>query len=310
MRNFTRFVFFFILILSFILFNSCKKIKEFNQDPDIEPLHQGIKTTAAIGYCTSLAVMAFKGESLPENVIFRQSSGDYSVSGVLYVDINENNPLPFNKNVGQIIIAGIWDNQTNGGVLSMVFADIDIFADKFKFYGIHTVPVIEAEDETILTFFAEQDIIIGEGSDTILNLSLSRPQFNTELSRLDSEQPSDMFVAVEQNVWFINIDQNNLSNFYDDTYIISGGGQMAEASDDSVGIGYHAMIKSEFNFGICMNNPVNGHAFIQKLKAGDDIDFDHITLSFHENCDGKAFVEAAIGQYFLYNRRNVKLNLN
>jgi len=50
------------------------------------------------------------------------------------------------------------------------------------------------------------------------------------MERLNEERPTDAFVAVKQNVWFINIDQKNtFPDFYDDDVIINGGGQILEA---------------------------------------------------------------------------------
>ncbi|MCK4664092.1 MAG: hypothetical protein KAT68_14585 [Bacteroidales bacterium] len=302
-----------ILLVLFIFINSCKKIKELDQDPEIEPLTHGFKASAAIGYCASLTSTVFKGGQLPDNVIFQTSSNDeYTSAGTIFVNITESNPLPFNNNIGQIIIGGIWDDNDNCGVITIIFADIDILSGKYKFYGIHTVPVIEMEENgNILTLFAEQDIIIGEGSDTIINLNLSRPQFNFELARLDSEQPEDVFIAVKQNVWFINIDQKNtLSDIYDDSFIINGGGQILEVASSSGGILYHAMIQTEFIYSTCSKNPLNGVAFIQNLKAGTEIDLGNIVLNFHEACDGKAYVEVACGKYLSCNGKNVNLNLN
>ncbi len=46
--NILTLVLFYLLIVSII---SCRKVEEVNQDPEIEPLKHGFKTTAAIGYC-------------------------------------------------------------------------------------------------------------------------------------------------------------------------------------------------------------------------------------------------------------------
>ncbi len=303
-----------ILLMAVVLLFSCKKVKEINQDPEIEPLKHGFKVSAAVGYCASLANSLFRGENLPDNVLFQSSQNDdYSGSGIMYVTINDNYPLPFNRNIGQIIIPCLWDvnydQSEYSGVITTIFTDINILEGKYKFIGIHTVPVIEIEGERILTLFAEQDIIIGEGSDTLLNLNLTNPQFNLEMARLETEQPNNTFAAVKQNVWFITIDQNNtMSNIYDDEFTVNGGGQIAEVSSASGGILYHAMINAEFIPNICKLNPITGVGFIQNLKVGTDIDLGNITLNFHDKCDGKAYVEFATGKYIGSSRRDVNLN--
>ncbi|MBA7530994.1 hypothetical protein ES705_23205 [subsurface metagenome] len=306
-----------VLVLIMLSLTGCQKIADLVDDnPDIEPLKQGFKTSAAIGYCVSLAATVFKGGPVPENVLFESiSSGEYSNAGIMYVTVDDNNPLPFNNRIGDIVIAGIWDNDnyghTSAGVLSIIFSDLNLFGAAFKFYGIHTVPVMEdLETGNITAVFARQDIVIGEGSDTLLNLSLSNPQFNLEIARLNEEQPDDVFAAVSQNIWFVNIDQNNTSTIYDDSFVVNGGGQIAEASSSSAGIQYHAMIETEFIYDQCSENPVRGDAFIQNLKVGSDIDLGTIYLQFHDGCDGKAYVELSTGKYLKYLGRHVNLNFN
>jgi hypothetical protein len=193
--------------------------------------------------------------------------------------------------------------------MTAVFTNINILDNKYKFVGIRTVPVIQNENNPILTLFAEQDIVIGEGSDTLLNLSLTNPQFNAELARLDATHPTSTFAAVKQNVWFINIDQNNGSgSIYDDEFTVTGGGQIVEAESASGGLLYHAMIGASFIPEDCDLNPNSGIGFIQNLKVGENTDLGTILLNFHERCDGKAFCEAGTGKYISSSRQNVNLN--
>ncbi len=225
----------------------------------------------------------------------------------MLVSINESYPLPFNSSVGQITIAGIWGD--DGGVITALFTDIDVLEAKYAFKGIHTIPVIEIENEKIMTLFAEQDIIIGEGSDTLLHLNMTNPQISLETQRLNENQLDDAFVAVQQNVWFATVNQNNtMSDVYDDEYTIYGGGQIVEATSNSGGILYHAMIGAKFTHSTCEINPISGLGFIQNFKVGTEVDLGHIFLNFHDRCDGKAYVELATGKYLLSNHKNVNLN--
>jgi hypothetical protein len=297
-----------LFYLASVTFTSCKKIEEVNQDPEIEPLKHGFKVSAAIGYCASLAYTFFKGENLPDNaVIHSQNSNTDTESCIMLVSINESYPLPFNASVGQITIAGIWGE--DGGVITALFTDIDLLEAKYEFKGIHTVPVIEIENGKIMTLFAEQDIVIGEGSDTLLHLNMTNPQITLETERLDENPYDDPFAAVQQNVWFVSVNQNNtMSDIYDDEYTINGGGQIAEATSTSGGILYHAMIGAKFIHSTCDINPISGVGFIQNLKVGTEVDLGHIFLNFHDRCDGKAYVELATGKYLLLNHKNVNLN--
>jgi hypothetical protein len=308
--NTLRFVF-RLGAIALLLFSlaGCKKIADLkDENPEIDPIKHGFKTSAAIGYCASLAVTVLEAGTVPPNVLFENADhGEYSNAGIMYVTTDEQYPLPFNDLIGDIVIAGIWNN--NSGVITIVFGNLDIFNSVYKFYGIHTVPIMrDLRTGKIITVFAKQDIVIGEGSDTLLNLSFSNPQFSTELDRLGEEPPTDMFVAASQNVWFISIDQHNTSSIYDDTYIINGGGQIAEATSSSGGILYHALIGAEFNYEICSQNPLRGDGFMQNIKAGSSINLGNILLSFHDHCDGKAYCEFGTGEYLMYSGRNVNLN--
>lgn len=295
-------------ILSCSLLTGCNKLDEFNETPNLTPLTQGFRTSAAIGYCASLVVSAFNGENLPSNVIFEPSNKDgYEGAGILRVTVTPNNPLPFNNKIGDIVIAALWNN--NKGVMSVVFADIDFVSSDFEFYGLHTVPIsFNDANATIRTLFAEQDIVIGEGSDTLLNLSLSQPKFDLEQERLNSPHPSDFFTAIAQKVWFMDIDRNIPALLYDDTYTLTGGGQIVEATSSSGGVLYHAIIDAEFSYQSCPTNPVDGTAFIQNLKVGSTTDLGNLTFKFHDECDGKADVIVATGKYIGSNGAAINLN--
>ena len=183
-----------IFLVVITITGSCKKLKDYNQEPELGSLRQGLKTSVAVGYCASVAVAAFKGQELPDNVTFNENSG------LIYININETHPLPFNNKVGDIVVACLWNN--DGGVMSVLFGNIDILGGNIKLYGLYLVPFrINPEDNGIQALFAKQDIILGNGSDTILDLSnLTLPLFNAEMDRLNSAEPSDVFIAVKQNV--------------------------------------------------------------------------------------------------------------
>lgn len=296
-----------------LLTNSCQKIEDLTKDPELDPLEHGFKISATIGYCVSIAKTALTGQPLPTNVTLEQRSNNgYSSSGVIHVKVNASTPLPFNTHVGDIYIAGLW-NGDDGGVISILLADIDVVSSTYRFYGLYTVPIsIKKSTGEITTVFAEQDIIIGNGSDTLLNLSLSKPKFDTELARLNATRPDDVFAAIKQNVWFITINQRDTpSDIYDDTFTVSGGGQIAEVKSKSGGILYHAMIDTDFSYSQCSLNPLDGTALIQNIKAsGSSVDLGHITLDFHDECDGRADVKVATGKYITSNGKNINLHWN
>lgn len=300
-----------LLLMSAAIFVAgCSKVDELKSPPNLHPLEDGFKTSSAIAYCISVASRALTGQALPPNVTFSSRSADgYSKAGIIHIDVNQSSPVPFNQHIGDITIAGIWD-QNSGGVISIIFSDFNLTSADFRFYGIHTIPItIRPTSNEIVSVFAQQDIIIGNGSDTLLNLSLSRAKFTSELERLNAPAPSDAFVAVKQNVWHITAFPNSSpTNFLDDDFRITGGGQIAEARDDSGGIIYHALINTRFNFSSCTRNPQSGTAFIQNFKAGTTLDFGTLLMEFSAVCNGESKVKLATGKYAAANGKMMQLN--
>jgi hypothetical protein len=231
-----------------ILLSSCSKVDQFNQEPELIPLEQGFKASAAIGFCASLVHTAFSGGALPANVMYNPNvKNGFTNAGLLYVTVDGAHPLPFNSNIGDIAIAALWNG--NSGVISILFADIDVISSQFEFYGLYTIPVFkDAISGDIMVIFVEQDIVVGDGQDTLINLSLSKPKFDAVLADpVYNSVSHDPFVAVKQNVWHISVDQNGTpSNFYDEQYQVTGGGQIVEASSNSGGVLYHALLRPVF----------------------------------------------------------------
>lgn len=295
--------------LLFVIVTSCSVIEDLQQEPELEPLEQGFKSSAAIGYCASIVNAAFQGYDLPSYVHFDPETREgYTSAGIIYISADANHPMPFNSNVGDIVVAAIW-NGSQGGVMSIIFGDVDVLSSQYKLYGIHTVPFFYDENnERIVTVFAEQDIVMGEGSDTLLDINLSKGKFDLELERLEEEQSDDVFVAVTQNVWHISINpENTPTNFYDDEVIVNGGGQIATVNSKSGGVLYHAMLKTKFNYQQCDANPIGGSAFVQNFKGGSFLDLGTILIDFHSVCNGRAEIKVATGKYVRANGDNVLL---
>lgn len=295
-----------ISIIIILQFASCSKLNEYNQEPELGSLQQGLKTTAAVGYCASVVMSVVEGQMLPDNVIYDRNTG------LIFIRIDNNHPLPFNKNIGDIVIAFTWSG--NAGLMSVLLANIDLLGGDIKLYGLHLVPLMKQNDEAgIVAILVKQDIIIGNGSDTLLDMSnITDIVFNTRINQLNSEKPGDAFVAAKQNIWFINVDQNNTySNLYDDNITVNGGGQIAEVKGSSGGVIYHAMIATKINYSSCSLNPVSGYALLQNFKFGGEPYFDlgNSLLSFHNTCNGKAHVDVSTGKYISCFNKDISLDL-
>ena len=290
---------FLVFILPFIVSSSCAKYDGFDIGNDLAPLENGMKVSSLIGYCAALAHYAFNDTLFPDHLVARQITRDETgCRGFFSILIDETHPIPWNRETGTITVAGQWDYD-QGGVISVLFTELDIELESWHFYGIYTVPIImEGGHNALRSVFAEQDIIVGDGADTILDIPLTSLQFDMELHRLDSEISNDPFAVTQQNAWFLDIDTQNSPGPYDDLYRIHGGGQMVSASHSSGGILYHALIGAELDYGRCPLNPLSGIGLLQNLKVGEGIELGTLVLEFHDNCDGTAFIQLATGKYF------------
>ena len=300
----TRIVSGFVFLSSLVV--SCNLEKN-TEPPELGSLQEGLRTAAVIAYCSSIVVAAHEGSHLPLNVEI------IAGAGLLNVRIDDQFPLPFVNGRGAITIASLWND--DDGIMSVLFTGINPASGKNRISGLYAVPLShEASGDCIRAVFADQDIIIGNGSDTILDLSsISSLFLNSRLDLLAAEEADDPFVAVRQNVWIVNIWQNGTTgNVYDDVAEVSGGGQMAVVEGETGGVIYHALIKTRMNYLLCRRNPVSGYALSQNFTAGGEplIDLGNSLLKFHSECDGTVHVEISTGKYFGYTGRNIFLKLN
>jgi hypothetical protein len=297
-------------LLLFMVLTSCRKWNEINFDQELEPLIYGIKTSAAVGYCASVAAAFFTDGIVPGNaIVSTRKESSAAETMIMILTIDDSYPIPFNSYEGQVTIAGVWNG--NGGVITALFSDLNMLGSFKMFGGVHTIPLTNMGNGEIMTLFAEQDVILGEGSDTLLHLNMEIAWMNLELERLEKDVPADAFVAAKQNVWFVTVNRNNtLPEFYDDKYTVNGGGQIAEVTSSNGGVIYHALIDAQFVHASCGRNPISGIGFIQNIEVGTETDLGHIMIGFHESCDGKADVDLATGKYRSSNFKTVDLNFN
>ena len=82
--------------------------------------------------------------------------------------------------------------------MSILFGNFDLLGNNYDFYGLYLVPFIKNEgSKDIRAIYMKQDIILGAGSDTIMDLGrLSLSLYNDRMNRFNLADPQDVFVAV------------------------------------------------------------------------------------------------------------------
>jgi hypothetical protein len=269
----------------------------------------------ALGYAVTVAYSHFKGYDLPYTSVSVNNS-----TTVIYVDPELNFPFDFNHGNNQQMIILALKMTDNMMILTVLFTHINIYAGNFVLTDITTVPVV-TDDDKITAIYTEQDINIGIPSDTIFELNLSQEEMDFELSRLNFERPADEYIAIEQNVWIIDVDyQGTYADFFDDTYTINGGAQKVEisntANESSSSVYQLAMILTELSPSVCRQNPVGGYALLQVVDMSvnnqnipEELVLGTALFSFHGECDGKAEITVGTGNYLCSTGKEVNLGL-
>ena len=274
-----------LLLIPVLILFSCKEEKAYFKDPETEPVIHTIKAASAIGYCTSIAMTVMSGETLP-GVYTTKSCSNFPCASLIFVDLNDNVRIPFTEDEnGQIVIAGLWTD-VNQAILTIFFYDIDISTSVFTLKNVHTFPVIE-RNGNFLAVFAGMDINLGSNFDT----------------------PGDVYVAVEQHAYIIEIDQQGTAtDLNDDSFIITGGGQIIEVKDDKGGIIQQGMLDVVIDIE-CQANPRNGYALIKNTSAGGNSipELGTAIFDFHNQCDGMADISIATGVYIKSNGKSIPL---
>ncbi len=306
---------FISLILSVSLITSllvsCEKIKEYFKDPETESLTDVIKTSAVIGFSASAAMSVMEGYDLPY-VRLKTRCSNFPCVSIMVIKIGNNSPFPFwSDKTGEIVVAGLWaDNNT--AILTMLMTDFEVHTKTFKLKNIYTIPVIRTFDGKLMAVFASMDINFNPETNNLLEFNLQTGEINSEYARIPANVTDDLYVAVGEDAYVIEIDQNNtLDNLYDDSYSVTGGGQLAKIDGNATEVIQQAMVAVRLNHS-CRENPVNGYGLIRKINIKDEKfpELGTAILKFNPTCDGTAEVTLATGMYIGSNGQDVSLDLN
>ncbi len=309
----------FILALFLILSLSCRKeidnpIKDWFQDPPVNPVTETIKTVIPVGYAASIAMMHMKGYSIPNIKLEKQKSAN-----LLYINTSsEDYPYKFKGDTyGQMIVAYVQTDE-NTALVSVFFTEMDVVSGSFELQNVIAFPVIYDElNDKITAIYASIDINLGSNSD--IGLDLTATEMDESLGKLDNERTEITEIAIAQNAWIIDVyHQGTFDDLYDDKFKIYGGQQAAEVGsyevESSAGVLQMAMINVEFSSD-CIRNPTNGFVFMQDIEVASstnssEIVFGHVFYEFHPSCDGEILVNVATGNFIFAIGKELDLGLN
>ncbi len=299
-----------VMFSLFLILNSCKKLDEYFREPDTESVKDVIKTSVFIGYTAELAMSAVSGHA-PSNVSTFRSGSSFPCVAVVFIYPDGRFPVPFAKNANsEISVFGFWPDE-NTALITILVSELNIRTSTFTLHDVHSVPVIKS-DSSISVVYAAIDINFGQNDrDELMKFDYSTGELNVELGRFNIIPSDDLNVLVEENAWFVNINQNNTEGYpSDDSYSITGGGQLVEASESTAGAFQQALLGVRINYD-CLRNPLEGFSLIQKVAVeGEKFpETGTAILSFHDACNGKAYVELATGMYITSIGRHVSFEM-
>jgi len=302
-----RSIYLLILLIAFILF-SCNKIKDYLREPDPSLLVETIHSCSLVSYSANVAYSLINGQILPHTSIIRSNSG-FPCTTLMTIDKTGMGNYPVNDMAAGVTIAGLWADE-NTAVFSIMITKYMGQTSTLSVLGIKTIPAIRTENHISIAL-ASMDIQMNPDEDALLSINLNTLEVQSELFRLEAPVPNDVYIAVLEDAYFMDIENNSTAgNLADDKYTITGGGQLVKVNGNDAEITQQAMVDVAIT-PECQRNPVNGMA-LMKVTGLEDENFPELgtaVFEFHSSCSGTAGIYAATGMYLSSNGRNVPFEL-
>jgi hypothetical protein len=281
------------LILLSMMF-SCKKVKSYLQEPETQIIGKDLQMSYAIAYSANVVLTEMAGNSIA-NVTFTRSNQGFPCTTLSVIKAYNGDPFLSDK-IGQITIAGLWSS-ADAAVFTIIFTNFNLADSKYSLIGINTFPLVR-QDGKIIVAYGAMDIDLNPNSDALLSLNLTNSEVESEYARTNQQSPTDVYVAVEENGYVIDINNNNTTDITDDIYSVTGGGQVLALTNTTIGIFQQAMVGVEISSN-CPYNPTKGYALLRKLKTNENNapELGTALFEFNSSCDGHAKVTVGTGIY-------------
>jgi len=262
-----------------------------------------------VAHAANLAMAMMNGQSFPYTTYSRSNDG-FPCTTLMMIDAEaDTDPFLAGEKADKITIAGLWTDASTA-ILSIILTDFHAGTSTLDLLGIKTIPVIR-EAEHIHIALASMDIQINPDQEALLSLNLNTLEIESELIRLETPPPTDIYLAVLQDAYYIDVHNNATTDaISDDSYTITGGGQLIEVSGPSAEIVQQAMVEVCVS-PECTLNPVSGMA-LTKVTGLEDKGFPELgtaLLEFTPRCAGTANVYVATGMYAGSNGKSVRFCL-
>lgn len=303
-------LFFQVAGISILAFSSCNPLKEYFKDPDPEPLIETIHAATLTGYAVSAAMGKMSGANPSDETYYERSTSNFPCVTKLILSMEDDYGYPFlDHKASHITVVGLWSD-ANTAIFSLLYTDYNSATQTISFLGIQTVPAIR-DGNNIEILLATQDIRLNPDQNALFTLNLSTFEFESELLKLDLPRPNDVYVAVEQSAYFIDVNTNGtLGIESDDRYTLCGGGQLLEVQNNETEVEQQAMIDVRINPS-CNLCPISGNSILRVIDIEDHSlpELGTTVFEFNDDCDAEAHVYVATGIFAGANGKNIPFRL-
>ena len=301
----------FIWLFSLLLFiggcntlDTIDEVSDFFVDPDVTPIEETLVRSLPLAFAGQMSQKAVIGVE-PDFVTIVSPCNSFPCTSVIRFKVGETGfpwfDLPSNTTV---TVAGLWTSPQQG-LLSVLFTINTVGA--LKLIEVRTFPIQENFEGNLI--IATSRIDINGGNGPLLTLEVSEEEFNLEFDRFVNFTSLDSLIEVTEEVWMVEIKDNETEDLSDDLYLLTGAGQFISVAQEEVMALQIAALFVEVSAS-CLTNPTNGDILIQMGgTTGDTPQVGQAQLKFTGSCNSTVKVNIATGSYVGAFGKNIGFNI-
>jgi len=296
----------YLWVFSIFLLSQCntvEEVKSFFINPDVKPIKETLSQALPIAYAAKVAQLTVEGNK-PGFVEVVSSCNSFPCTSVIRFKVGDTDfPWFEGPDNTTVTVAGLWTSPEQG-LLSLLFTSN--FPGSIRLLEFKTFPV-EQFGPNLLIAFSRLDINAGDSP--LLSIDVSQSEFDVEFDRFVNVSTLDSLIKLDEEVWMIEVADQNTVDLSDDSYILTGAGQFVTVADQEVIALQVAMLNVEMSSS-CITNPLSGDILINNAGTnGNTVNVGMAQLQFEGNCDAKVRVNIATGSYIASFGKNLDFDL-
>jgi hypothetical protein len=281
-----------------VVLAGCQGNDPFFRNPSAEPIERTISTTVPLAYAASVAMASVHG-SPPSNALSTNTCSSFPCAALVTILVDGRTPPMASGSYGsgQILVTGLWTSSETA-ILTVAFVDLFVGSTLLRVRDVSTFPAVTTPGGLTIVY-ESMDVNVQSGPNDPSHLTPE--EIDALFLRLSITPSSNPAANVALNAWVVDVDDAGTpSDFSDDRYTISGGGESIDATADSGEILQLGMVGTVMAPG-CALNPVEGVAVLNDVGASTSElpVLATALIDFEPACTGEAKVVLATGNYLL-----------